>query len=184
MEYIDFGKIVNTHALKGEIKIYSYTDNETNILNLKNVYIDGIKYIVEKSRFQKGMFVMKLKGVDCIEQAERLVGLSIMREIKEEEKTSENEFFVKDLEGIVSAFLELAENRARRHIPMTMEDWVNLIDKYLLLDNRDILKDAGKISHEIACDKALTEFEKYRIRQDKLYKSYFDLLLEESGKKY
>ena len=45
---------------------------------------------------------------------------------------------------------------------------------------RDILKDAGKISHEIACDKALTEFEKYRIKQDKLYKSDFDLLMEES----
>lgn len=89
---------------------------------------------------------------------------------------------IKDLEGIVSAFLEIAENRARRHIPMTMEDWVNLIDKYLLLDDRDILKDAGKISHEIACDRALTEFEKYRIKQDKLYKSDFDLLLEESGK--
>lgn len=89
---------------------------------------------------------------------------------------------IKDLEGIVSAFLELAENRARRHIPMSMEDWVSLIDKYLLLDNRDILKDAGKISHEIACDKALTEFEKYRIKQDKLYKSDFDLLLEESTK--
>ena len=44
----------------------------------------------------------------------------------------------------------------------------------------DILKDAGKICHEIACDKALTEFEKYRIKQDKLYKSDFDLLLEES----
>ena len=51
--------------------------------------------------------------------------------------------------------------------------------KYLLLDNRDILKDAGKISHEIACDKALTEFEKYRVKQDKLYKSDFDLLIEE-----
>ena len=88
---------------------------------------------------------------------------------------------VKDLEGIVSAFLEIAENRARRHIPMTMEDWVNLIDKYLLLDNRDILKDAGKISHEIACDKDLTEFEKYRVKQDKLYKSDFDLLIEESN---
>ena len=87
---------------------------------------------------------------------------------------------IKDLEGIVSAFLEIAENRARRHIPMTMEDWVNLIDKYLLLDDRDILKDAGKIFHEIACDKALTEFEKYRIKQDKLYKSDFDLLLEET----
>ena len=87
---------------------------------------------------------------------------------------------LQDLEGIVSAFLEIAENRARRHIPMTMEDWANLIDKYLLLDDRNILKDAEKISHEIACDKALTEFEKYRVKQDKLYKSDFDLLLEES----
>lgn len=89
---------------------------------------------------------------------------------------------IKDLEGIVSAFLEMAENRARRHIPMSMEDWSTLIDKYLLLDERDILKDAGKISHEIACDKALTEFEKYRIKQDKLYKSDFDLLVEEINK--
>lgn len=75
----------------------------------------------------------------------------------------------------------LAEIRAKRNIPMTMEDWSSLLDKYLLLDNRDILKDAGKISHEIARDKALTEFEKYRIKQDKLYKSDFDLLLEESN---
>ena len=81
---------------------------------------------------------------------------------------------LQDLEGIVSAFLEIAENRARRHIPMTMEDWATRIDKFLLSDDRDILNDAGKISHEIACDKALTEFEKYRIKQDKLYKSDFD----------
>ena len=89
---------------------------------------------------------------------------------------------IKDLEGIVSAFLEIAENRARRGIPMTMEDWSTRIDKFLLSDDRDILKDAGKISNEIACDKALTEFEKYRIKQDKLYKSDFDLLLEETNK--
>ena len=89
---------------------------------------------------------------------------------------------LQDLEGIVSAFLEIAENRARRHIPMTMEDWSTRIDKYLLSDDRDVLKNAGKISHEIACDKALTEFEKYRIKQDKLYKSDFDLLIEEIEK--
>ena len=89
---------------------------------------------------------------------------------------------IKDLESIVSAFLEFAENRARRHIPMTMEDWDTRIDKFLLADDRDILKDAGKISHEIAKDKALTEFEKYRVKQDKLYKSDFDLLMEESEK--
>ena len=86
---------------------------------------------------------------------------------------------LESLERIVSAFLDLAEDRAKRNIPMTMEDWATRIDKFLLADDRDILKDAGKISHEIACDKALTEFEKYRVKQDKLYKSDFDLLLEE-----
>ncbi len=86
------------------------------------------------------------------------------------------------LELIVSAFLDLAEARAKRNIPMTMEDWANRIDKFLLADDRDILKDAGKISHEIACDKALVEFEKYRVIQDKLYQSDFDKLIESSNK--
>ena len=85
---------------------------------------------------------------------------------------------LESLELIVSAFLDLAENRAKRHIPMTMEDWAVRIDKFLLADDLDVLKDAGKISHEIACDKALSEFDRYRIKQDKLYKSDFDLLLE------
>ena len=102
---------------------------------------------------------------------------------------------LESLELIVSAFLDLAENRAKRHIPldlaenrakrhipMTMEDWSKRIDKFLLADDLDVLKDAGKFSHEIACDKALTEFEKYRVKQDKLYKSDFDLLLEEIDK--
>ncbi|MBQ9279547.1 MAG: virulence RhuM family protein [Clostridia bacterium] len=91
---------------------------------------------------------------------------------------------LEQLELIVSAFLDLAEARAKRNIPMTMEDWATRIDKYLLSDDRDILKDAGKISHEIACDKALTEFEKYRVKQDKLYKSDFDKLMEESENYY
>lgn len=81
---------------------------------------------------------------------------------------------LESLELIVSAFLDLAENRAKRHIPMTMEDWSKRIDKYLLSDDLDVLKDAGKISHEIACDKALSEFEKYRIIQDKIFESDFD----------
>ena len=81
---------------------------------------------------------------------------------------------LKSMELIVSAFLDLAENRARRHIPMTMEDWSNRIDKFLLADDLDILKDAGKISHQIATEKALSEFEKYRVIQDKLFESDFD----------
>ena len=87
---------------------------------------------------------------------------------------------VKDLERIVNAFLELAERRAERHIPMTMEDWSTRIDKYLLADDLDVLKDAGKISHEIAVDKALSEFEKYRITQDKLFESDFDKFILET----
>lgn len=87
---------------------------------------------------------------------------------------------LEQLELIVSAFLDLAEARAKRNIPMTMEDWANRIDKYLLSDDRDVLKDASKISHEIAKEKALTEFEKYRVIQDKLYKSDFDKLIESS----
>lgn len=89
---------------------------------------------------------------------------------------------LEQLEFIISAFLDLAEARAKKNIPMTMEDWSTRIDKFLLSDDRDILKDAGKISHEIACDKALSEFEKYRVKQDILYKSDFDLLLEENIK--
>lgn len=89
---------------------------------------------------------------------------------------------LEQLELIVSAFLDLAEARAKRNIPMTMEDWATRIDKYLLSDDRDILKDAGKISHEIAEEKALAEFEKYRVIQDKLYQSDFDKLIENSNK--
>lgn len=88
---------------------------------------------------------------------------------------------LEDLERIVNAFLELAEGRAKRQIPMTMEDWAIRIDKYLLSDDRDILKDAGKISMEIAKDKALTEFGKYRVVQDRIFKSDFDKLIENRG---
>lgn len=75
---------------------------------------------------------------------------------------------------IVNAYLELAEGRAKRKMPMTMEDWATQLDKLLELDERDILKDAGKISAKIAKDHAENEFEKYRIIQDRLFESDFD----------
>ena len=89
---------------------------------------------------------------------------------------------MEDLERIVSAFLDHAEGRAKRHIPMTMEDWAERIDRFLLADDRDILKDAGSISREIALEHAETEFEKYRIVQDRLYQSDFDELLLSASK--
>lgn len=75
---------------------------------------------------------------------------------------------------VVTAYLELAEGRAKRKIPMTMEDWAIQLDKLLELDVREILKDAGKISAKIAKDHAESEFEKYRIIQDRLFESDFD----------
>ncbi len=80
---------------------------------------------------------------------------------------------------IVSAYLDLAENRARRQIPMTMEDWAKRLDAYLRADDLDVLQNAGKISSEIAQSHAITEFEKYRIVQDRLFRSDFDRFLEE-----
>ena len=83
------------------------------------------------------------------------------------------------LERIVSAYLDLAEDRAERHIPMTMEDWAKRLDLFLLADDREILQDAGKVTAEIAKDKAETEFEKYRVIQDGLFVSDFDKYLLE-----
>jgi hypothetical protein len=92
---------------------------------------------------------------------------------------------MRSLERIVSAYLDLAEDRAERHIPMTMEDWSKRLDLFLMADDREILQDAGKITAEIAKTKAETEFEKYRVIQDRLFLSDYDkylLELEESAK--
>jgi hypothetical protein len=78
---------------------------------------------------------------------------------------------------IVNAFLDLAESRAKRNIPMTMEDWAKRLDMFLEFDDREILQDAGKITKKIADEKAFSEFEKYRVVQDRLFMSDFDKLL-------
>lgn len=84
------------------------------------------------------------------------------------------------LERMVSAYLDLAEMQAMRHIPMTMEDWEERLNGFLTLWDHDVLKDSGKISAEMAKIHAETEFEKYRIVQDKIYVSDFDELLLKS----
>lgn len=81
------------------------------------------------------------------------------------------------LERIVSAYLDLAENRAQRHIPMTMADWARRLDIFLMADDREILTNAGTITAEIAKAHAESEFERYRVIQDRLYESDFDRFL-------
>ena len=75
---------------------------------------------------------------------------------------------------IVNAFLDIAENMAKRHIPMTMEDWAKRIDKFIDVADLPILQDNGNVSAEFAKEFSETEFEKYRVIQDQLFQSDFD----------
>lgn len=83
---------------------------------------------------------------------------------------------------IVNAYLELAEDRARRKIPMTMEDWAKRLDKFIDFNDRNILKDNGCISADLAKAHAESEFEKYRIVQDRSFESDFDKLTQQLPK--
>lgn len=90
-----------------------------------------------------------------------------------------NEMELEDMGRIVTAVLEFAESRAKRHIPMTMEDWAKRIDAYLSSDERPLLDHAGSVTHDEAVLHAETEFEKYRIVQDRLFQSDFDKYMGE-----
>jgi hypothetical protein len=81
---------------------------------------------------------------------------------------------LESLGRIVNAYLDLAEDRAKRKIPMTMEDWSKRLDQFLEFDEREILPNAGKISADIAKSHAESEFDKYRIIQDQIFVSDFD----------
>jgi len=82
------------------------------------------------------------------------------------------------MQRIVSAYLDMAEMQAMRKIPMTMEDWEKRLSGFLQLWDREILQDAGKVTAELAKTHAESEFEKYRIVQDRLFESDFDQLIK------
>jgi hypothetical protein len=85
------------------------------------------------------------------------------------------------LNRMVSAYLDFAENMANRHIPLTMEDWEKRLNSFIEMFEYGLLEDAGKVTAEIAKLHAETEFEKYRIVQDRLFESDFDRFILESG---
>lgn len=89
---------------------------------------------------------------------------------------SENE--MQQLQRLVSAYLDIAEDMASRQIPMTMEDWENRLNKFIEATDREILQDIGKVIAEIAKAHAESEFEKYRIIQDQLFESDFDRIVQ------
>jgi len=86
------------------------------------------------------------------------------------------------LQRLVSAYLDVAEDMALRQIPMTMQDWETRLNRFIAATDRDILQDAGKVTAEIAQTHAESEFEKYRIVQDRLFESDFDRVIKKLPK--
>ena len=84
-----------------------------------------------------------------------------------------------ELNEIVTMYLDYATRQARRHIPMTMSDWKEKLDAFLKFNDAEVLTNAGKVTAAIAKQFAENEFEKYRVIQDKEYKSDFDRLIDE-----
>lgn len=85
---------------------------------------------------------------------------------------------ISELNNVVNMYLDYAENQARRHNPMTMKDWAEKLDKFLEFNEYGILEDKGKVSKIVAENKADKEYSRFRVKQDKEYKSDFDMLIE------
>lgn len=101
--YIEFGEIVSTHGLKGELKIYPHTNRDAIILKLKKVYIDNVEYKVKLIRKLNNMFGIKLETIDNIEDASNLLNKTIQRKIDNNEielSSKQNEYFIKDLKDM------------------------------------------------------------------------------------
>ena len=84
------------------------------------------------------------------------------------------------LTRLVNAYLDVAEDMALRKMPMTMQDWETRLNRFLAATDREVLQDAGKVTAEIAKAHAESEFEKYRIVQDRLFESDFDRVVAET----
>ncbi len=103
VDYFEIGHIDNTHALKGELKVRNYSSSKKRYEELKNILIDikgeYVSYDIENVRYQKDVVLLKLKGVDTIEDAEKLKGLSIYIDRKDAPKLKDEEYYIADLLG-------------------------------------------------------------------------------------
>lgn len=200
--------IVKDYTIKGWVMDDERLKNGGSVLTVE--YFDRLLEQIREIRISERRFYQKITDIyatslDCDRTAVELVyeradaekphmGLTTWaaapegKILKSDVTIAKNYLSKKEmrsLERIVSAYLDLAEDRAERYIPMTMEDWSKRLDLFLMADDRDVLQDAGKITAEIAKAKAETEFEKYRIIQDRLFMSDFDryiLELKENAK--
>ncbi|MBQ4052347.1 MAG: 16S rRNA processing protein RimM [Clostridia bacterium] len=98
-ELLEAGKIINTHALKGEVRIYPYCDSADFLCDVKKLYIDGQSYKVNAARVHKGQALIKFKGVNSIEEAEALLGKLVYFD-KADVKLDEGQYFIDDIIGL------------------------------------------------------------------------------------
>ena len=106
--------------------------------------------------------------------------------LKGDISTAKNYMFekeIKELERVVVMYLDYAELQAEKQIPMKMTDWIKKLDAFLIFNEYDILKDAGKVSHDVAIKLAEKEYDKFRVVQDKNFESDFDKEVKKITKK-
>ena len=188
--------IVKDYTIKGWVMDDERLKNGGSVLTVE--YFDHLLEQIREIRLSERRFYQKITDIyataldyDRTAKTTKQFFAKVQNKIvKSDVSVAKNylsEQEMRSLERIVSAYLDLAEERAERHIPMTMEDWAKRLDLFLMADDREVLQDAGKITAEIAKAKAETEFGKYRVVQDRLFMSDFDrymLELEENTKKY
>ena len=188
--------IVKDYTIKGWAMDDERLKNGGSVLTVE--YFDHLLEQIREIRLSERRFYQKITDIyataldyDRTAKTTKQFFAKVQNKIKKSDvSVAENylsEQEIRSLERILSAYLDLAEDRAERHIPMTMEDWAKRLDLFLMADDREVLQDAGKITAEIAKAKAETEFEKYRVVQDRLFMSDFDrymLELEENTEKH
>ncbi len=107
-DFLQAGKIVNTHALRGEVRIYPYCDSAEFICEIKTLYIDHQPYTVAAARPHKGQALVRFKGIDRIEAAEPLVG-KLVYFSKEDVELEEDRYFIDDIVGMTVADISTGE---------------------------------------------------------------------------
>ena len=188
--------IVKEYTIKGWVMDGERLKNGGSVLTVE--YFDRLLEQIREIRLSERRFYQKITDIyataldyDRTAKTTKQFFAKVQNKIVKSDVSVAKNYLsdqeMRSLELIVSTYLDLAEDRAERHIPMTMEDWAKRLDLFLMADDREVLQDAGKITAEIAKAKAETEFEKYRVVQDRLFMSDFDrymLELEENTKKY
>ena len=99
-KYIEIGKIVNTYGIKGQLKIDPYTDNIKRFEKLKKIYINEKEYLIENVKYIKNIVILKLQGINTIEQAEEYRNLYMYIDRKDAIKLPKDTYFIRDLIGI------------------------------------------------------------------------------------